>query len=105
MSHNASTFLQSYKDSIDPAKVTPSTSTAPSYSTPSVPPPSRAAVEEDDENYFQSLQQVTRRKIKAKETKETEANPAATEENDPAKTTEEQPSSSPHRDPAPEAEA
>ena len=98
-------LLQSYKDSIDPAKVAPSTSAAPSSSTPSVPPPSRAAVEEDDESYFQSLQQVTRRKIKAKATKETEADPAAAKEDDPAKTTEEHPASSPPRDPAPEAEA
>ena len=101
-------LLQSYKDSIDPTKTAPGTSTAPSSSTPVIPPPSRAIVEEDDENFFQPLRQVTRRKTKAKEseeTKETEANPAAAEEDDPAKTTEEQPTGSPHHDPAPEAEA
>ena len=69
-------LLQSYKDSIDPEKVAPSTSTAPSSSTPSVPPPSRAAVEDDDEGYFQSLQHVTWRgdgapNTRAKETETT----------------------------------
>ena len=62
-------LLQSYKDSIDPAKVAPSTSAAPSSATPSVPPPSRAAVEDDDEGYFQSLQHVTWRGDRALKTR------------------------------------
>jgi len=101
-------LLQSYKDSIDPAKNAPGTSTAPSSSTPVIPPPSRAIAEEDDENFFQPLRKITRRKTKAKETdeiKEPEANPAAAEEEDPAKTVEDQPTGSPPRDPAPEAKA
>ena len=101
-------LLQSYKDSLDPAKTAPGTSTAPSSSTPVIPPPSRAIAEEDDENFFQPLRKITRRKTKAKETDETkepEANPAAAEEEDPAKTVEEQPTGSPPRDLAPEAKA
>ena len=93
-------LLQSYKESIGEGPTVPSTSAAPSSSTPTVPPPSRAPVEDEDENYFQSLQLVTWRNNRAPKNREVEAETA---KDDSASAKEDTPATTPSTNPAPEA--
>ena len=95
-------LLKSYKDSIAADKSAPCASTAPSSSTPTVPPPSRAAVEDEDEGYFQPLHLVTWRGDEAPKTRATEAE--ATEDN-PASAKDDITATTASTNPAPEAGA
>ena len=93
-------LLQSYKESIAGDKTAPNTSAAPSSSTPTVPPPARAPVEDEDEHYFQSLQLVTWRTDGAPKTREAEAETA---KDDSASAKDGTPATTPSTNPAPEA--
>ena len=93
-------LLRSYKESIAADPIAPSTSATPSSTTPSMPPPSRAPVEDEDENYFQSLQLVTWRNDGAPKTREAEAETA---KDDSASAKDGTPATTPSTNPAPEA--
>ena len=93
-------LLQSYKKSLATDHTAPNSSAIPSSSTPTVPAPSRAPVEDEDESYFQSLHLVTWRNDGAPKTREAEAEAA---KDHSASTKDDAPATSPSTNPAPEA--